>query len=147
MPEIEKSATIRIKRNLAEVFSFVADPGKFKLWQPFVIDAEITSPGPIGKGTTYRYTFKAMRNVIETSGIITEYQTLRMYSYKSTSGPFPIYGGFRFQEVDDFIEVTAFGGADTMGHFPLQKFMIGMLLERQLRTTLQTLKEVLEGTG
>ncbi len=147
MPEIEKAVSIMIRKPLAEVFNFVADPGKFKLWQSFVIDAEITSPKPVGKGTTYSYTFKALGHVIETSGIITEYQSLRMYSYKSTSSPFPIDGGFRFQEVDGFVEVTAFGGADTGGYFPIKKFMIGMMLERQLRITLRTLKEVLEGTA
>ena len=147
MQEIEKAANIMIRRPLAEVFNFVADPDKLKLWQSFVIDAEITSPKPICKGTTYRYAFKALGHVIETSGIITEYQPFRMYSFESTSGPFPIIGGFRFKEIDGLVEITGFGRTDPGGYFPMKKFMIGMILERQLRITLRTLKAVLAGSG
>jgi uncharacterized protein YndB with AHSA1/START domain len=147
MTGIEKSASIMIRRPLIEVFNFVADPEKFTLWQPFVTEAVLTSPKPIHKGTTYRYSFKALGNVLETSGVITEYEPFHRYQYQSTSSPFPIKGGFSFQEVDDFVEVTAFGEAESGGYFSMAQSLIGLMLGRQLKVMLQTLKELLESKG
>jgi len=147
MTGIEKSASIMIRRPLIEVFTFVADPEKFTLWQPFVIKAELTSPKPIRKGTTYCYTFQAFGSVLETSGVITEYEPFHRYQYQSTSSPFPIKGGFSFQKVDDFIEVTAFGEAESGGYFSMAQPIIGLVLGRQLKVMLQTLKELLESSG
>lgn len=144
MAAIEKTAGIMIKRPLVEVFNFVTDPGNFPLWQPFVIEAAITSKGPMAVGATYRYKFKAMDNEIETHGVITAYRAFSEYAYEATSGPFPIKGGFKFQEVDGFVEVTVYGEAEPSGYFSMAGPLIGMLLGRQLRTTLQNLKEILE---
>lgn len=142
---IEKTAGIMIKCPLAEVFNFVTDPGNFPLWQPFVVEAEITSKGAIAKGATYRYKFKAMDTEIETHGVITEYRAFSEYSYESTSGPFPIKGGFKFrQEEDGFVEVTVYGEAEPGGSFSMAGPLIGIMLGRQLNITLQNLKEVLE---
>ena len=147
MEGIEKSSNILIRRPLIEVFTFVADPEKFTLWQPFVIEAELTSAKPIRKGTTYRYTFQALGSVLETSGVITEYEPYHSYQYQTTSSPFPIKGGFSFQEVDDFVEVTAFGEAESGGYFSMAQAIIGFILGRQLKVMLQTLKEILESSA
>ncbi|MFC1524472.1 SRPBCC family protein [Thermodesulfobacteriota bacterium] len=146
MSAIEQSASILINQPLPKVFSFVADPGNFPLWQAFVTAAKVTSNGPIALGTTYDYSFKAMGMVIETSGVITEFHTLNHFSYKTTSSPFPIQGGFRFKEVDGLVEVTAFGEAVPGEHFAMAKPVIDMLLGRELKVMLGTLKEVLEST-
>jgi uncharacterized protein YndB with AHSA1/START domain len=147
MPKIEKSASILIRSPLVEVFTFIADPEKFTLWQPFVIEAELTSAKPIREGTTYRYTFKALGSVFETSGVITAYEPFTSYRYQSTSSPFPIQGGFNFKQVDDFVEVTAFGEAESDGYFSMAQPFIGLMLGRQLQIMLQTLKDHLEGSG
>jgi uncharacterized membrane protein len=147
MAVIKESATILVKKSLPEVFTFVADPGNFPLWQSFVVAVDVTSEGPIAKGTTYLYSFKAMGNVITTSGVITEFQTHRNFSYQTTSGPFPIKGGFSFKEIEGFVEVTVFGEADPGGYFSLARPVIGLLLGRELKVMLQTLKEILESSG
>jgi hypothetical protein len=141
---VEKSDKILVRKPLFEVFNFVADPEKFHLWQPFVVEAKITSRKPIRKGTTYCYTFQAMGKLFETRGIISEYEPFHRYEYQTTASPFPITGGFRFQEVDDFVEVTAFGEAESGGHFSMAQPIISLLLGRQLKVMLQNLKDVLE---
>ena len=140
---MEKSDTILIRKPIVEVFNFVADPEKFHLWQAFVLEAKITSQKPIRKGTTYRYTFQAMGNLFETTGVITEYEPFRHYSYQTTSSPFPIKGGFSFKEVDDLVKVTAFGEADAGEYFPMAQPLIKLLLGRQLKVMLQNLKDIL----
>lgn len=141
---MEKSDSILIRKPIVAVFNFVADPEKFHLWQAFVLEAKITSQKPIRKGTTYRYTFQAMGNLFETAGVITEYEPFHHYSYQTTSSPFPIKGGFNFQEVDDLVKVTAFGEADSGGFFPMAQPLIRLLLGRQLKVMLQNLKDILE---
>lgn len=147
MAIIEKQASIMIRRPLAEVFNLIADPGRFKLWQPFVVEAAFTSRGPTGPGATYRYTFEAMGKTIETVGQITEYQPPARYTYESTDSPFPIRGGFNCKQAGEFVEVTAFGQAEPTGFFAMAGPLIGMLLGRQLNDTLRNLKELLEGSG
>lgn len=144
MAGIEKSAAILIRTTPEKAFDFVADPRNLRLWQPYVIEAEITSSGGMAAGSTYRYTFRAMGKMIETTGEITEYRPYSIYRYRSTSGPFPIKGGFTFQAVENFVRVTAFGEAEPGSYFSMAGAMIGVLLNRQLKTTLQKLKEVLE---
>ncbi len=109
-----------------------------------MVNAAKTSDGPVTVGTTYSYSCQVVGHVIETSGVITEYQPFSRYCYQSTSGPFPIKGGFSFKKVNEFVQVTAFGEAETEGYFSMAKFMIGIMLERQINKTLQNLKETLE---
>lgn len=134
-----------IRKSLHEVFSYVTDPKNFKLWQPFVIAAEVTSKGPVGKGSTYRYTFGGMGHLIETAGVITEYNFLQNYHYETTSSPFPIKGGFQFEQIDAFVKVTAFGEADPGGYFSMAQGIIGLMIGRQLYTMMRNLKQVMEG--
>ena len=135
-----------IRSSLHEVFSFVTDPKNFKLWQPFVVSAEITSKGQTAAGTTYRYTFEGMGHVIETTGVITEFNFLQNYHYETTSSPFPIKGGFRFEQVDEFVKVTAFGEADPDGYFSMAQAIIGLMIGRQLYAMMRNLKQVIERT-
>ncbi len=144
MAVIEKSASVMIKRPIVEVFTFVTNPNKFNLWQPFVMAAEVTSKGKMAPGATYRYQFQAMGKVIETSGVITEYKPFHTFSYQSTDSPFPIKGGFAFKELEGFVEMTAYGNTEPEGYFSLTKAMIGLMLGRQIYSMLRTLKEILE---
>jgi len=141
---VEKSDSILIRKPIVEVFNYVADPEKFHLWQPFVREAKITSKKPIRQGTTYSYTFQALGKLYETNGVIREYIPFQHYTYETTSSPFPIKGGFRFRQVDDFVEVTAYGEADSRGHFSMAQSIISLLLGRQLKVMLQNLKDILE---
>jgi hypothetical protein len=147
MPVIAKSEAIIIRTTPQQAFNFVADPSKLRLWQPYVVEAALTSRGPAAAGATYRYVLQAMGYTVETEGIITEYQPYSLYCYQSTSGPFSIRGGFSFEQVQNFVRVTAFGEAEPGGYFAMAEAIIGLLLGRQLKITLQTLKEVLERGG
>lgn len=144
MSKIEKSASIIIRKPLREVFAFVTDPGRFRLWQPFMLETEITSSGPLGKGTTYRYKFQALGRVVDTSGIISEYSPGRRFSFSATASPFPITGGFDFQEDSDGVRLTVFAVAEPAGFASLAGPLIGMVAAREMNNTLQTLKKLIE---
>lgn len=144
MAAIEKQARVMIRRPRAEVFAFVANPGNYALWQPYVKEAKITSKGGFRLDATYQYTFQAAGSIIETQGKITEYALNNRYAFQSTDGPFPITGSFSFEDADGFTEVTASGEADPGGYFSMAKGILSLLLGRELNLSLRTLKEILE---
>ncbi len=145
MAAIKKTVRIFIRRPIMEVFSFIAEPGNFSRWQPFVVEAALTSKGPMRQGTTYRYCFQALGQTVETTGKITEYKPHSRYLFESTNSPFFIKGGFLLEEVDGFTRISAFGEVEPAGYFQMAQSIIGILLERQLHSTLRNLKEILEG--
>jgi uncharacterized membrane protein len=98
MAKIE--ASLVINRAIEEVFAFAGNVENNPQWQSGVLEARVTSEGPIGAGTTYRYVSQLLGRRIETDGEITEYEPNRKYSFKSISGPFPIEGGFTFEAAE-----------------------------------------------
>jgi uncharacterized membrane protein len=142
MAKIE--AGVVINRAIEEVFAFAGNVENNPQWQSGVLEARITSEGPMGVGTTYRYVNQLLGRRIETDGEITEYEPNRKYSFKSTSGPFPIEGGFTFEAADGGTKVTLAVAADIGGFFKLAEPLVVRAIKRQFETDLSTLKDILE---
>lgn len=58
--------SIVIKRPAEEVFGFVSDPFNDLKWHPPVVEAERTSEGPNGLGSTFRGTYDSQRRSLAT---------------------------------------------------------------------------------
>ena len=86
MLRIEKSVVIN--QPVEKVFEYVSNTENDPLWQGQIQEAKVTSDGPFGVGSTTAQTAHFMGRGIETTGEITEYEQNRMWSWKSTSGPF-----------------------------------------------------------
>ena len=52
--------TIRIERPVQEVFDFLTDAGSRSRWDESVVFEELTSPPPVGVGTTIHSRLRAM---------------------------------------------------------------------------------------
>jgi uncharacterized protein YndB with AHSA1/START domain len=140
----EEGISVVINRPVEEVFAFVADQSKIPLWQSFVAEAGLTSEGPMSAGSTYRYTFQLLGQRIETTGEFPEYEPNSKYSFKATSGPFPIKGGFICEAVEGGTKVTMWGEAEFGGFFKVAEPLALRLFMRQLETSLKSLKDILE---
>ena len=55
-----KTVSIVIRRPIDEVFAFVEDARNRPQWDDSVVSEELTSPGPIGVGTTVRTRLRSM---------------------------------------------------------------------------------------
>ena len=55
-----RSVEVLIRRPQDEVFAFVADARNRPMWDDSVDSEELTSPEPIGVGTTVRTRFRSM---------------------------------------------------------------------------------------
>jgi Polyketide cyclase / dehydrase and lipid transport len=102
-----KSVSVIIDRPIEDVFSFVADARNRPQWDESVDKEELTSPEPIGVGSTLRTTFRSMGREYQYTWEVGEHQPPLRMRVESTSGPFPTTLGFMFSERDGGTSVDA----------------------------------------
>jgi hypothetical protein len=56
-------------------------------WQPAIVEAALTSPGPIGVGSTIRIVVAAAGQRTEAVGTVTEFERPRFIALQATAGP------------------------------------------------------------
>jgi uncharacterized membrane protein len=137
-------ASVVINRPIEEVFAFAANIENNAQWQSGVLEAQVTSEGPIGVGTTYRYVTQLLGRRIEADGEVTEYEPNRTYSFESTSGPFPIEGGLTCEAAEDGTKVTLAVEADIGGFFKMAEPLVARTIKKQFEADVGKLKDLLE---
>ena len=91
----KRSVSVTIARPIEEVFAFIADARNRPQWDESVDSEELTSPEPIGVGSTVRTKLRSMGRDYEIDWEIIEHQAPSRQRIVSTSGPFPttlVYG-------------------------------------------------------
>jgi uncharacterized protein YndB with AHSA1/START domain len=137
--------SITIQRPIAEVFAAVIDFKRYPTWRSGLIEATLTSEGPIQVGTTYRYNIKVMGSVLETTGRIEAYEPPGYYAWKATSGPFPMSGSLKCGAVAEGTRLTDTLEADPGGFFKLAEPLLMKGQQDQMERDLKQLKDLLEG--
>jgi uncharacterized protein YndB with AHSA1/START domain len=137
-------ASVVINRPVEEIFAFVADPNNTVQWAGPVIEAEKTSEGPVGLGTTSTRVTQFLGRTMEATYEITEYEVNRYYADKMTSGPMPIGGRISFEPTNEGTKVTVAGDIEAAGFYKLAEPLIARMAKRQVATDVQTLKDLLE---
>ena len=84
-----RSASAEIARPPDEVFAFVADARNRPLWDESVDTEELTSPEPIGVGSTVRTGLRSMGRDYVLTWRIVEHEPPGRQTIESTSGPSP----------------------------------------------------------
>ncbi len=144
---LKVETSVAINRPVAEVFAYVADLKTHAQWQSGIVEAAQTSAGPTGIGSTYRYVMQLAGQRLDTAGEITEYEPNRKYSFKATSGPVLLRGGFTFESADGGAKVRMFAEGEPGGFFKLAEPLLNSMVRRQLETSLGNLKDILEAQG
>jgi hypothetical protein len=80
---------VLISRPQEEVFAFVEDARNRPRWDDSVESEELTSPEPIGVGSTIRTRLRSMGREYEYTWGVTEHEPPNRMTIVSTSGPFP----------------------------------------------------------
>jgi carbon monoxide dehydrogenase subunit G len=83
------TASVLIDRPQAEVFAFIADARNRPRWDEGVESEELTSPEPIGVGSTVRTTMRSMGREYVIDWEIVKHESPRSQTIESKSGPFP----------------------------------------------------------
>lgn len=139
-----RTVRVAIARPRDEVFTFVADARNRPRWDDSVESEELTSPEPIGVGSTVRTRLRSMGREYQYTWKVTKHQAPDRQTIESTSGPFPITLAYELSDgaggtVVDF-SVT---GRPT-GLLRLMQPLIARNTQKNLDRGFARLKQVLE---
>jgi uncharacterized membrane protein len=132
-----------IHRSVDDVFEVLTHIENNPRWSSMVIDAEQTSPGRPGVGTTGTTTGKFLGMTMLSELVITEFVPGAMFAYRSTAGPVTRWGRVTFEDVGG-TKVTITVGGDQKGFFKVTDPILVRVGKRQLKADLATLKELME---
>ena len=126
---IDRSDSITINRPVDVVFAYVADTANDPAWHTDILEARMTSDGPIGTGTKWHQRIKPFMGVSETTAEVVTFEPPRREVMRGVAGPMqptltylcePADGGTTFTRR---IQIEASGFMGLM--LPLMRPMIG----------------------
>jgi carbon monoxide dehydrogenase subunit G len=139
-----KNVSIRIARPVDEVFAFVADARNRPRWDDGVDREELTSPEPIGVGSTVRTTLRSMGREYQYTWEIVEHEPPNRQRIESTSGPFPTTLVYGLSERDGQTDVEFSITGRPTGLLRLLEPLIARNTGQNLDRAFPRLKQVLE---
>jgi uncharacterized protein YndB with AHSA1/START domain len=139
-----KKAAVLISRPQDEVFAFVADARNRPSWDESVDSEELTSPEPIGVGTTVLTRFRSMGRDYRYTWEIVEHEPPRRMRVESTSGPFPTTLAFEFSDRDGGTLVEASVTGRPTGLMRVLQPMVARTTQQNLDRAYARLKRLLE---
>jgi len=139
-----RRVSVVIARPRDEVFAFIEDARNRPQWDDSVDSEELTSPEPIGVGTTIRTKLRSMGREYQYDWRITEHEPPRRVTVESTSGPFPTSIVFDLSEqgAGTLVEFAVTGRPG--GALRLLQPLIARNTQQNLDRGFPRLKEVLE---
>jgi len=139
-----RTVTILVNRPIDEVFAFVADARNRPQWDDSVISEELTSPEPIGVGTTVHTRLRSMGRQYEYTWTVVEHQPPGTMTIESVSGPLPTTLAYRLAGRDGATRVEFTVTGRPAGFLRLLQPMVARTTQRNLDRGFARLKEVLE---
>ncbi len=136
--------TIDVDRPVGEVFDFVTDGANRPRWDASVIEERLTSPPPVGVGSTVHTRMRAMGREVDFHWRVTEYEPGRRMSVASTSGIMATSSDLRFADANGVTRVTARIDGDPTGMMRFAEPMIAESVRTTLATSLARAKALLE---
>ena len=145
MATFTRSTTI--KRPVEDVFTVMSNPANDATWSSAVVEAEQTSAGPIGVGTTARFVSKLLGRRITTDWEITEFDPNRKFVALSKSRPFPVQVSMNFESTEGSTRVSVKYEAEPGGFLKLTVPLFVTMGKRQLQSALDNLKGLMEANA
>lgn len=142
MSRIEESIDIGCPADKA--FAFTTDARTWNRWQTTIPEAEQTSPGPVGIGTTFRGTSRMMGRTMPWTATVTEYEPAKKFGKSITSGPVLIEQLETFVPVPEGTRFSLAYDIRVSGCMKVLSPLIVRSMGKGLRKSLGTLKQILE---
>ena len=139
-----RSVAVVIHRPLEEVFAFVSDARNRPSWDGSVDSEELTSPEPIGVGSTVRTRMRSMGRDYALDWEIVEHDPPARQRIESTSGPFPTSLVYDLSGDGDSTSVRFSVTGRPGGALRLMQPLIARTTQRNLDRGFARLKEILE---
>jgi uncharacterized protein YndB with AHSA1/START domain len=134
-----------IHRPVEEVWAILGDPENAPNWSRNAISEELTSPRPIGVGTTRRAVVKGFRGgTMENHAVCTEYEPPRRIAWQTTSAAIPFHVVVDLKKVDGGTRLESVWTLGLRGPMRLAAPLIGVIFTRILGQDVANLKVLLE---
>ncbi len=91
--------TITINRPVDAVFKVLTTPEDTPKWSPSAVEEKLTSPGPVGVGSTRRAVIKSGGRTMTNETVVTEFEPNRKVTMRSTSATVPFSATWSFSAV------------------------------------------------
>ena len=141
MAIIEESA--EIKCPVEKVFSYTTDAKSWPKWQPFP-EAEQTSHGPMGVGSTTKGTIRMMGLTMRWTAKVTEYEPNRKFGKNINSGPITVEQHNTYESIEGGTKFKILYDMKVGGVMKLFSPMVISSMRKELNKALNNLKGIFE---
>jgi hypothetical protein len=142
MAIIEES--VEINCPVEKAFAFTTDAKTWNQWQLILPEAEQTSQGPVGVGTTFRGICRLMGRSMEWTAKATEYKPPSKFGKEITSGSVFIEQHNTYNPTMTGMRFTLIYNVKVGGPLMLLSPMLVHSIRKELKKSLNTLKQILE---
>ncbi len=137
------SSSVTINQPVGKVFTYVTSVENHKAWQPGILDAKVTPPGPIAIGSTYHYTTEVMGRKMETQMQVSAFEQNKKWAVKTTGVPRPVETVYLFEAVGNTTKVTI--SMDLTGGYPAAaEAMVKQQMQKNLDDQGNRIKQMVE---
>lgn len=142
MARIEES--VEIKRPADKVFAYMIDVKTWPRWDSGLLEAEQTSPGQMGIGTTIRADMRAMGRRMALTAKVTEYEPNKKWGGTVSSGNMQLEEHFIFDSIAGGTKLTRVYDVQLGGILKLLAPMVLSSMRSGSKKSLSNLKSILE---
>ena len=144
MSRIEESVEIHCP--VEKAFALTTDATSWSIWQTIIPEAEQTSKGPVGIGTTFRGTCHLIGRTMKWTAQATEYEKDKKFGKDITSGSVFIEQHNTYGPVKDGVKFTLVYDMKVGGFMKLLSPMIVSSMHKELKKSLGNVKQMLEAS-
>jgi uncharacterized protein YndB with AHSA1/START domain len=136
---------ITIDRPVADVFRVLTTPEDTPKWSSSAVEEALTSPGPVGVGSTRRAVVRSFGGRTTTNEtIVTEFEPNRRVAMRTISAPVPFEAAWSFSAVAGGTRVDWTWSFGFSGPLRLLAPVFGSYFRRTLQKDLDRLKWMME---
>jgi hypothetical protein len=141
MAIIEES--VEIKHPVDKAFAYTTDAKSWPKWQPFP-EAEQTSPGPMGVGSTTKGTIHMMSLSMKWTAKVTQYEPARKFGKNIKSGPITTEQHNTYESIGLGTKFTIMYDMKVGGLMKPFSPLVISSMRKALKKALNRLKDILE---
>jgi carbon monoxide dehydrogenase subunit G len=143
---IEVETSIVIDKSIEKVFEFVTKPENDAKWYVGLESWDHTPGEPAGVGSTSQSKIRFLGIPIEVTWEVIGYEAPTRIEVKTIEGPVAVEAQYSLEAMgEDQTKLTVSGEADLVGVFDLAEPLVERIARRQWQSSLENLKDVLEG--
>jgi len=112
-------------------------------WQSRLTEIRQVTKQPLGVGTQFAFVRTFLGRKLEANNEITEFSPYTTVAFKTISGPIPAEPAYHFEPVGNVMKLTSKIKMQPEGFFSIAEPLISASLERDMKTGVKVLKDML----